>query len=152
MILCILRPSCFCENWMLCLPWITYDHLYNMHVTVIQWLLLNKYFHKWTSLSSRMIKPAQKSWSRDVMKSTKAEFFSRHYRNQRMKKLYNSELLKEYHAFLEISYQIITVNISTVQIFEVLILTDISIKLGCNAFSSQHVDHFIFQFVWNLSL
>ena len=24
----ILRPSCFCENWALCVSWITYDHIY----------------------------------------------------------------------------------------------------------------------------
>ena len=25
---CILRPSCFCEIWALCVSWIIYDHLY----------------------------------------------------------------------------------------------------------------------------
>ena len=28
MIAYILRPSCFCEIWALCVLWITYDHLY----------------------------------------------------------------------------------------------------------------------------
>ena len=43
-------------------------------------------------------------------------------------------------------------NVSTVQVFEVVFLADVPIKLGRNAFSPQHKDHLVFHLVRDFSL
>ena len=45
MIAYMLRSSCFCEIWALCVSWITYDHLYNIYIHRQVWAGIA--WHRW---------------------------------------------------------------------------------------------------------
>ena len=45
------------------------------------------------------------------------------------------------HKFSDDFKNTLLTNISTVQVFEVIVFADVPIKLDWNAFSQQHIDH-----------